>query len=99
MLAGSSPTADTPPRGRSHYEKCSSVAFFRSGAEVVGCAFTEGVARYRRRASVETVRIGGEGFCSLEVDEIRPQIARFAFGSVETIRLSGCHWDEVFDLE
>src|SRR5215216_7947775 len=25
MLSGSSPTADTPPRGRSHYEKCSSV--------------------------------------------------------------------------
>src|SRR5215208_1904236 len=24
MLSGSSPTADTPPRGRSHYEKCSS---------------------------------------------------------------------------
>src|SRR5215218_6583430 len=23
MLSGSSPTADTPPRGRSHYEKCS----------------------------------------------------------------------------
>src|SRR5215204_5231381 len=26
MLSGSSPTADTPPRGRSHYEKCSNYA-------------------------------------------------------------------------
>src|SRR5215213_415122 len=31
MLSGSSPTADTPPRGRSHYEKCSSHHYWGLG--------------------------------------------------------------------
>src|SRR5215211_9178271 len=75
------------------------VALFRPGAEVVGCAFTVDVTRYRRRARVETIRIGSQGFCVLEVDEIRPQITRCAVGSVETIGFSCCHRYKVLDAE
>ena len=49
------------------------VALFRPGAEVVGRAFTVDVARYGRCARVEIFSVGGQGFCALEVDEIRPQ--------------------------
>src|ERR671911_2718827 len=52
------------------------VALFRPGAEVVGRAFTEDIARYGRRACVEIIHVGGERFGAFEMDEIRPAPAR-----------------------
>src|SRR5215212_481704 len=65
-------------------EKRLRVALFRPGAEVVGCAFTESVACYGRSACIEIFRIRSQGFCFLDVDEIRPQVTSCAVGSVET---------------
>src|SRR5688572_9237317 len=69
------------------------VAFLRPGAKIVGCAFTEDVARYGRRVCVEIFRVGGLGFCTFEVDEICPHITsvRFAVEGVETVGFSCCH--------
>src|SRR5215208_1320410 len=77
------------------------ISFLRPGAEIVGCAFAEDVARYGRRVCVEIIRVGGQGFCAFEMDEISPQITSVgsAVGCVETVRFSACHRNEVLDTE
>src|SRR5919107_1728438 len=77
------------------------IAFFRPGAEVVGPAFTEGVARHNRRACVKVIGVGGQGFCAFEVDEVSPQVARvrFTVRGFEAVAFLCGHRYEVFDAE
>jgi hypothetical protein len=48
------------------------ISFLRPGAEVVGYALAEDVARYGRSACVEILCVGGQRFCAFKVDEVGP---------------------------
>src|SRR5215204_7300970 len=87
MLSGSSPTADTPPRGRSHYEKCSKACcvhdllglrlpWGEACQQRVGKARLLHVADYGRIARAGEVTCGGGSIVEFSEGIHEPQLLR-----------------------